>query len=75
MKKSGIAPEGAGPVDDDTKLLETMRTTPERGSGEGPSTSPIEEERTTNPFMSKLATECKVLEIELDAIKFPMQEL
>jgi hypothetical protein len=57
------------------QLLETVRITPERGSGEGPSMSPIEEAGTTTPFLSKLAVGHRVLEIVSDAVEFPMQEL
>jgi hypothetical protein len=57
------------------QLLETVRIAPEKGSGEGPSTSPIEEAGTTTPFLSELADGRRVLEIASDTVEFPMQEL
>jgi hypothetical protein len=57
------------------QLLETVKIAPEKGSGEGPSMSLIEEARTTNPFLSELAVGCRVLEIETDAVEFPTPEL
>jgi hypothetical protein len=39
------------------QLLETVWIAPEKGLGEGPSMSLIEETGTTNPFLLELASE------------------
>jgi hypothetical protein len=57
------------------QLLETVHIAPEKCWGEGSSTSPIGEVRTTNPFLYELAVGHRVLKIETDAVEFLTPEL
>jgi hypothetical protein len=57
------------------QLFEETIITPEHILGGQTSTSSIEEEHMTNLPLNELATRCKSLQIKMNAIDFPMNEL